>query len=136
MSELDALLDALQERIAGGVEESVRSAVAEELARTQLAAGEADFDLWRLYRAREAADILGLDRTTMYDIPESDLPRCRVGPARGSVRWLGADLLAYVKGLDPVDYEAVIEHLKEQLRRPHGSVQRLSRSRSGKKRVL
>lgn len=86
------------------------------------AAETSELDPFKLYTAQEAATILGLDRTTIYDIPEADLPRCRVGPARGSTRWMGADLLAYAQGLDPIDYESLLKDLRETLQQPHSSV--------------
>lgn len=78
---------------------------------------ESNLDPFELYSTSEAADFLGLDRSTLYDIPESDLPRCRVGPARGSTRWMGADLLAYSRGLEPLDYEAMLDDLRTEMRR-------------------
>lgn len=68
------------------------------------------------YTAREAATLLRLSRVdSIYEIPEAELPRCRVGPSRGSVRFYGADLLAYAKGLVGVDYQDVITRLKDRL---------------------
>lgn len=78
----------------------------------------------RLYTPEEAARLLGFGtpeepRTkTLYDIPEADLPKCRVGPARGAVRYFGADLIAYAKGLPPLDYGEHIDRIRRQLARP------------------
>lgn len=71
----------------------------------------------RLYSAKEAAALLGFSskRDTMSEIPETDLPRCRVGPARGGVRYLGADLLAYAKGAEPVDTQALLDGARDRL---------------------
>jgi hypothetical protein len=108
-------LTQMMESFRDEVLEGVRSIVRSEEARP--APTDGSLDPFRLYTAREAADVLGLDRATMYDIPESELPRCRVGPARGSTRWMGADLLAYARSLDPVDYESVLEEVRSELRR-------------------
>lgn len=60
----------------------------------------------RVYTAEEAAAALGLNRKqTMYEISEAELPRRRIGPRRGSTRFLGRDLLRYVLGLPPSDDE-------------------------------
>lgn len=77
---------------------------------------ESELDPYELYRSKEAAEFLGIDRSTLYDIPEADLPRCRIGPARGATRWMGADLLAYARGLEPLDYESILDELRENLR--------------------
>lgn len=87
--------------------------------RVQPDASSSELDPFALYTAQEAADILGLDRATMYEIPETELPRCEIGPARGATRWMGADLLAYSRGLDPVDYQTVLSDLREELSSPH-----------------
>jgi hypothetical protein len=84
-------------------------------------AGSSDLDPFELYDSTGAAEFLGIDRSTLYDIPETELPRCRVGPARGSTRWMGADLLAYARGLDPIDYKSVLDELREELRRRPGT---------------
>jgi hypothetical protein len=58
-------------------------------------------DAEALYTAEEAAVILGMKGTprsrqnAMYEIPEDALPRFRVGPNGGRLRWLGRDLLNY-----------------------------------------
>lgn len=68
----------------------------------------AGFDLWRGYTAAEAGTILGIKRTgTLYEIPEAELPRVRVGPARNAVRFFGVDLLCYMRKLKPIDWPAV-----------------------------
>jgi hypothetical protein len=99
--------------------EGVRSIVQAALHRPST--DDSGLDPFQLYTAQEAADVLGLDRATMYEIPEAELPRCDVGPSRGATRWMGADLLAYMKGLDPVDYESVLEDLRDELRRSPAS---------------
>lgn len=54
-----------------------------------------------LYTAGEVAELFRFDRTkTVYEIPEVDLPRIRVGRGRRQIRFLGTDLLAYL-GLEP-----------------------------------
>lgn len=69
-----------------------------------------------LYTPAEAATLLGLRRTkSMSEIPTTDLPKCKVGPARGSVRYLGADLLAYARGLAVPDLQPVLDAARERL---------------------
>jgi len=109
------MLEQLRDEILEGMRSVVRS---EEAKPDGDASG---LDPFALYTAEEAADVLGLDRATMYEIPETELPRCDVGPARGATRWMGADLLAYMKGLDPVDYESILEDLRDELRRTPSS---------------
>jgi hypothetical protein len=54
-----------------------------------------------LYSAAQASLILGFTGkpksriNRMYEIPTSELPQLRMGPAGGIIRWLGRDLLAY-----------------------------------------
>ena len=50
-----------------------------------------------LYDSVEAAQYLRLrNPRTVREIPEEALPRVRVGPTRGEIRFLGRDLLRYV----------------------------------------
>jgi hypothetical protein len=50
-----------------------------------------------LYTAREAAELLGLQRVkSVYEVPERHLPSTRVGPRRGRKMFRGSDLLAYM----------------------------------------
>lgn len=117
---MDDLLTAFVSELKTRIESTVHAAVKDALGKHEIEnSPETEFDPWRLYKAEEAADVLGLDRATMYDIPETELPRCRVGPARGSTRWMGADLLAYARGLEPIDYEETLSNLRERLRQPH-----------------
>lgn len=52
----------------------------------------------RLYDASEVQEILGLKRKkTVYEIPERHLPPTWVGPRRGSKRYRGRDVLAYLE---------------------------------------
>lgn len=56
-----------------------------------------EFRAGHLYSAAEAAQVLGFRRrNTIYEIPERDLPRTRVGPRRGRTMFRGEDLLAYL----------------------------------------
>ena len=58
---------------------------------------EAQVYIGKLFTAAEAADVLGFRRrNTVYEIPERDLPRTRVGPRRGRTMFRGEDLLAYI----------------------------------------
>jgi hypothetical protein len=50
----------------------------------------------RIYTAEVVAHYAGLDRDTVYSIPEKHLPKRRLGPRRGRVGYLGADLLRYL----------------------------------------
>jgi len=109
------MLEDLRDEILEGVRSIVQSAL------HQPSTDDSGLDPFQLYTAQEAADVLGLDRATMYEIPEAELPRCDVGPARGATRWMGADLLAYSRGLDPVDYESVLEDVRSELRRTPSS---------------
>lgn len=45
--------------------------------------------------AADVADLLGLKPRTVYDIPEADLPRYRMGKGGGAVRFAPADVEAY-----------------------------------------
>lgn len=103
------MMEELRDEILGGVRRILQQESTE-------ATAESELDPYELYGSREAADYLGIDRSTLYDIPEADLPRCRVGPARGSTRWMGADLLAYARGLEPLDYESILDELRDELR--------------------
>lgn len=104
-------------------------------ADVQLAAPSA-FEPWRAYTAKEAAEFLGLARTdSVYEIPEVELPRVRVGPNRGSVRFLGADLVCYAKALAPIDYEAVRDQFEDRLKRPAPAAMTLP-GRPGRKRIV
>lgn len=58
-----------------------------------------DIDRLALYDTGEVAEILGLHPKTVYAIPETKLPRTRLGQRGGKVQILGAHLLAYL-GLD------------------------------------
>ena len=109
------MLEDLRDEILEGVRSIVQSAL------RRPSTDDSGLDPFQLHTAQEAADVLGLDRATMYEIPEAELPRCDVGPARGATRWMGADLLAYSRGLDPVDYESVVEDLRDELRRTPAS---------------
>jgi hypothetical protein len=94
-------------------------------------------DLWGLYTAKEAAAYLRLAQVKgIYDIPETDLPRRRIGPNRGAHRWMGADLFCYALGMEPVPMERIMQDFREAMRRPVPSVQSLHTERPGKRRVL
>ena len=55
-------------------------------------------DPQRFYDADEVSKALGLRRRkTVYEIPEDDLPRYRVGPGRRTVRFLGRDVVTYLE---------------------------------------
>lgn len=51
------------------------------------------------YTPAEAAALLGFGSRmkTIYDVPERQLPRRRVGPNEGRVLFLGRDLIAYLE---------------------------------------
>lgn len=74
---------------------------------------------FRAYTAREAAALLGFSKwQTIYDIPENELPKCLVGPARKSIRYFGADLLAYLKGAPPIDVGVILDQLRSRISAP------------------
>jgi hypothetical protein len=110
----------LQAQIAGALDQAVRGGI----------------EPWRLYTARQAAELLGLDYyKSVYEIPEADLPRCWIGPNRGSLRFMGADLLCYAKGLPAVDFARLVDAFRDSLRRP-SNVQPLPTEKGGKRRVF
>lgn len=131
MEQLTAIIEQLKKDIATAVAEKLRPLL------SQSVPAETELDPFRLYTAAEAADILGLDRATMYEIPDAELPRCNVGPARGATRWMGADLLAYARGADPIDYEVALDELREELRKTPSSKERPpTGDKKGKRRVV
>ena len=132
MEQLTAIIEQLKKDVATAVAEKLRPL----LSQSEVPA-ETELDPFRLYTVAEAADILGLDRATMYEIPEAELPRCNVGPARGATRWMGADLLAYARGAAPIDYEVVLDELREELRKTPSSKERPpTGDKKGKRRVV
>lgn len=50
---------------------------------------------FRYYDAKDLAEAWSLRRPSVYQIPEAELPKRRVGPKRGSIVYLGADIIAY-----------------------------------------
>ncbi len=51
-----------------------------------------------LYEPEEAASFLRLKRKkSIYDIPAQQLPKTKVGPRGGLVRYFGRDLLEYAR---------------------------------------
>ena len=107
--------EALRQLVADQVAEGVRRAL--DVTQSDAQADELAIAPGRLYTAAEASALLRYNRSaTIYEIPATDLPRCKIGPSRGSLRFLGADLLAYAKGLPPVDTEAMLEDARAELR--------------------
>ncbi len=49
----------------------------------------------QLYTPDRIAEYLGIKRDTLYLIPEARLPKVRVGPRGGRVRYRGRDVLRY-----------------------------------------
>lgn len=105
-------VDELRDLIAGAVEQGVRQA-----GQTSPSSDPLAIHPDRLYTRPEAAALLGFGHrpNTLTEIPEADLPRCKVGPSRGSVRYLGADLVAYAKGLPMPDTAAMVEGARNRL---------------------
>lgn len=102
------------------VAEACAVAVRDALAGAELgpsSPSETAIELQRLYPAEHANRLLGFSpkRMTIYDIPEADLPRCRVGPSRGATRFLGADLLAYAKGLPAPELAPMLDRARATL---------------------
>lgn len=76
-----------------------------------------------LYSVREAAAWLRISNfKSVYEIPESELPQCKVGPKRGRIRYWGADLLCYIRGFPPFDMQSAMEDLRASIARPGASV--------------
>lgn len=94
----------------------------------------------RLYSAEEANALLGFgDRLTIYEIPEHDLPKCRVGPKRGATRYLGANLLAYALGLPVPELGPMLERARGELEARLSSPGRIAGTvgeRPGRRRVV
>lgn len=126
-------VDELAELAAGWIAEGVRRA-------TEGAGGATDDVLAivpsRLYTQPQAAALLGFGHRpkTLSEIPEADLPRCKVGPARGSVRYLGADLLAYAKGLAMPDTRAMVDGARDRVVATLGQVSPVRAPRVGGRR--
>ncbi len=72
-----------------------------------------------LYTAKEAAAWLRMSNyRAIYEISEAELPQCRVGPKRGRIRYMGADLLCYARGIKPIDIKGALEELRSRISRP------------------
>ena len=106
--------EALRQLVADQVAEGVRRAL--DVTQSDDQPDELAIVPARLYTAADANRLLGFKRMTIYEIPETDLPRCRVGPARGSLRFLGADLVAYAKGVPVADTQALVDGARAELR--------------------
>lgn len=89
---------------------------------------------FKAYTAAELADILSIDVKSVYEIPPNELPQCRVGPRRGAIRYFGADILAYLKGEDPVDVGVILDQVRSKIGAP--APVRAMPSSSGKKRRM
>lgn len=50
-----------------------------------------------LYRADQASQFLQIHRDSLYRMPDHVLKRTRLGPKKGSTRWLGRRLIAYME---------------------------------------
>lgn len=80
----------------------------------------------QLLSAREVAELLALDVDTVYQIPGGELPRVKVGPSRGSTRFLAVNVGRYALGLPPLDHQRLLDRLersgpKVQPLKPTGS---------------
>lgn len=80
----------------------------------------------QLLSAREVANLLALDVDTVYQIPVGELPRVKVGPSRGSTRFLAINVGRYALGLPPLDHQRLLDRLersgpKVQPLKPTGS---------------
>lgn len=111
-------------QVAQIVEDATARGVLEGLRRADAASPSADDRAIvpdRLYTPDEVARIFGFGtpdapRTkSVYEIPEAELPKLRIGAARGAVRYLGADLLSYARGLPPRDTEADLDAARQRL---------------------
>lgn len=78
---------------------------------TTVAAQDSPIHPHRLYTPREVAEYMRFsDVNSVYNIPETELPRHKVGPNRGSVRYSGINILRYTQGSTPVDISAITEY--------------------------
>lgn len=48
-----------------------------------------------MLKAAEVADLLGISARAVYDIPDDQLPRFRIGAGRGAVRFEPSDVAEY-----------------------------------------
>ena len=75
---------------------------------------EERINLWKPYKAREVAEILGLSSSRVYEIPEDLLKPTWVGPSKGSKRFMGINLVCYMAGIEPVDIEGMAREVRER----------------------
>ena len=89
----------------------------------------------KVYSAREAAKLLGIDRlASVYEIPESELPRVRrVG---SSIGYYGIHIMGYALKKPPVDVEAQYERYRERIMQDRPKVRPLNPESLGKTRVM
>ena len=101
----------LDERLAHAYEAGYRRAVADGAGDSRSIVPGA------LYTAQEAAHLLRFDKRpkSLADIPERELPRLRIGQGRGSVRYWGASLLAYVHGIEQPDVRGIVDEAARSL---------------------
>lgn len=93
------------------------------------------FEPLRVYSAKDAARVLGIERiASMYEIPETDLPRVRrIG---SSIGFHGINLLAYALRRPPVDVEAAFDRYRETIMKDRPAVRPLNQDAQGLTRVL
>lgn len=67
----------------------------------------------RAYTVKEAAHLLGVTVSSVYKIPETELPRVRRNGT--AVGFLGINLLCYMHQMPPVDVAGLVERMRRRL---------------------
>ena len=70
---------------------------------------------WRLYSAKEVANVIGISDKAVYAIPEVVLPRTRTGEAQSGVRYLGLHVMCYLLGSEPLDPDLLIDEAQRSM---------------------
>ena len=60
---------------------------------------------WRMVDVDEAAEMLALSPDAVRRIADCELPRRYVGPRRGGLRYVAADVIRYAVGLPPLQID-------------------------------
>lgn len=117
--------------------DELASKLAEKIPRPQpieLSFDELGIEPLKAYTAKEAAHFIGSHQTSVYEIPEAELPKVRrVGTGVG---YLGINILLYVHGLPPVDLKRRLEEYREALMRNRSAVKPLNPGKQEFTRVM
>ncbi len=81
---------------------------------------------WRAYTIKEAVEITGIARSTLYD--STAIPKINVGEGRTGKRILGINLLCFLAGVEPPDLAGYIDGLVAA--RKHGTVRPIGKNRT------